>query len=68
MQRAKKNTELSKYGEETRSDGAAVKAQTWNHNDTFPYTRGLRLFISTVFSSTYTCTSSFRAEVSLYSN
>lgn len=44
------------------------RPETWNHNDTFPYTRGLRLFISTVFSSTYTCTSSFRAEVSLYSS
>lgn len=44
------------------------RPETWNHNDTFPYTRGLRLFISTEFSSTYTCTSSFWAEVSLYSN
>lgn len=43
------------------------RPETWNHNDKFPYTRGLRLFISTVFASTYTCTSSFRAEVSLYS-
>lgn len=44
------------------------RPETWNHNDKFPYTRGLRLLISMVFASSYTCTSSLWAEVSLDSN
>lgn len=64
----KRKTQISKTA--ARRDAQSVqlsRPETWNHNDKFPYMKGLRLFISTVFASTYACTSSFRAEVSLYS-